>query len=133
MAGVDRRALRRAILTAAPWIADDERGPQAVAAGRCDRCGEHPRLLPTCGASGFEALCRDCGLELGDEAWCEGHRDDGDRARSWAMALPEDWAAAVVLFWVATGELRLDDQVLPPMSDPGVQAALGATPTSPEG
>lgn len=106
---LDRCALRAALLETAPWLADPDRGPRAVDAGPCDRCGTSPRLLPTCGPGGGRAVCRTCAFELGDDGWCEGHRDDGAAARAWAAALPERWADAVTLWWVATGEVRSDD------------------------
>lgn len=102
----DRRALRRALLEAEPWLAATEVGPASVDAGTCDRCGQAPRLLPTCGPAGFEALCRDCALELGDQAWCDGHAAEGEAARDWAAALPPSWGQTVTLWWYATGELR---------------------------
>lgn len=106
---IDRPALRRALLDAAPWLAATDVGPQAVTAGNCDRCGEQPRLLPTCGPAPYEALCGGCAEEEGDDAWCEGHRLDGRSARTWAEGLPDGWADLVVLWWVATGEIRLAD------------------------
>jgi hypothetical protein len=103
---VDRHALRRALLEAEPWLAATEVGPANVDAGTCDRCSEQPRLLPTCGPTGHAALCRDCALALGEEAWCEGHAEAGAAARRWAAELPASWAQTVVLWWFATGELR---------------------------
>lgn len=125
---LDRAALRRALVAAEPWLAADEVGPRAVDAGPCDRCGRRPRLLPTCGPGGFTALCRDCAEALGDDAWCEGHLDEGRRARSWARRLPDRWPDAVVLWWVATGEVRLAGEELPDTSawPHRVRAALGA-------
>ena len=104
---LDKRALRRALLDAEPWLAATEVGPQSVDAGACDRCDEAPRLLPLCGPAGAAAVCRDCGLWLGDDGWCDGHRDEGRAARAWAAALPSHWGDAAVLWWVATGEVRL--------------------------
>jgi hypothetical protein len=103
---VDRPALRAALLETEPWLGESHRGPRSVDAGACDRCRELPRLLPTCGPSGWEALCRTCALAVGLDAWCDGHRDDGREALRWAVALPTHWDVAVVLWWVATGELR---------------------------
>jgi hypothetical protein len=103
---VDRRALRRALLDAEPWLAAADVGPASVDAGPCDRCGDAPRLLPTCGPTGWAALCRDCALEVGDAGWCDGHADEGAAARRWAAGLPASWAQTVTLWWVATGELR---------------------------
>ena len=100
-----RRRLRSALLAAAPWLGATEVGPQAVDAGRCGTCDERPRLLPTCGPAGAAAVCRDCAVAAGDEAWCSGHRDEGRAARRWAEALPDRWADLVILWWIATGEL----------------------------
>ncbi|MEX2504301.1 MAG: hypothetical protein WD378_05590 [Egicoccus sp.] len=93
----------------APWLAATEVGPAAVEAGDCDRCGLAPRLLPLCGPVAWEAVCRDCGLALGGDGWCAGHEADGDQARVWAAALPDDWPPTVLLWWLATGELRAID------------------------
>ena len=122
----DRRSLRQALIDAEPWLDDTEHGPRAVTAGMCDRCGDRPRLLPTCGSAGFEAVCRGCAAALGDAGWCEGHRDEGEHARAWAEQLPQRWGDVVVLFWVATGELRLRREDLPHLPDEAVQAALSA-------
>lgn len=103
-----RVELRKALLEAAPWLDATEVGPRSVTAGACDRCGAAPRLLPTCGPAAFEALCRDCADDEGDDAWCEGHLDEGRSARGWAASLPERWGEAVVLWWIATGEIRGD-------------------------
>jgi hypothetical protein len=83
-------------------------GPQAVEAGPCDRCGQQPRLLPTCGPSGGVAVCRGCAAALGDDGWCAGHREEGAAARAWAATLPDRWAELVTWWWVATGEVRPD-------------------------
>jgi hypothetical protein len=111
---VDRRELRRALLEAEPWLAATDVGPASVDAGACDRCGDAPRLLPTCGPAAGGALCRDCALEVGDDGWCAGHADEGDAARRWASALPDSWAQTVVLWWFATGELRSVELPRPP-------------------
>ncbi len=100
-----RQELRSSLLAAAPWLGAADVGPQAVDAGRCGSCDERPRLVPTCGPAKAAALCRDCALAAGDDAWCGGHRDEGRAARRWAASLPERWADLVVLWWIATGEL----------------------------
>jgi hypothetical protein len=102
---LDRPALRAALRATAPWLDATDVGPRAVDAGTCDRCHLHPRLLPTCGPGVAGAICRDCAEELGDDAWCDGHLDDGRAARAWAAALPDRWEDTVILWWVATGEL----------------------------
>lgn len=80
-------------------------------AGSCDRCGQLPRLLPTCGPDGLAGVCRPCAQELGTDAWCDGHLDDAEAALRWAAALPPHWDVAVTLWWVATGEVRLETLV----------------------
>jgi hypothetical protein len=114
---MDRRALRRALRDAAPWLDEADVGPRAVDAGTCDRCGILPRLLPTCGPNAPDALCRRCAAEAGDDAWCEGHRDDGRAARAWADRLPDRWADTVLLWWVATGEVGWDATADMPKDD----------------
>ena len=115
-----RRRLRSALLEAAPWLAASEVGPQAVEAGRCDACDDRPRLLPTCGPDSPGAVCRDCAARLGVDGWCDGHQEEGAAALAWAAALPASWAELVILWWVATGEVRptarseMDTSVLPP-------------------
>ncbi len=115
----ERRQLRSALLGVAPWLAATDVGPQAVEAGACDACDDHPRLLPTCGPGGPGAVCRECAVRLGTDGWCEGHQAEGAAALAWAAALPPSWAQLVILWWVATGEVRaapwpeLDTSVLP--------------------
>lgn len=126
-----RTRLRTALLEVAPWLDASEVGPRSVVAGVCDRCGAAPRLMPTCGPTEYEALCRECADTEGDEAWCEDHLDEGRVARCWASELPERWGDAVVLWWIATGEIRHDVPMTgagtsPPGEDlgPAVRAAL---------
>lgn len=76
-------------------------------AGPCDRCRDHPRLLPTCGPAGHPGLCRRCALEVGDEAWCDGHRDEARDLLGWAAALPDHTDLVVTLWWIGTGEVQL--------------------------
>lgn len=85
-----------------------DRGPRAVEAGECDRCGQAPRLLPTCGPVAWTALCRDCAEEVGADAWCVGHETLGEELRAWAAALDDDWPTVCRVWWIATGEVRLD-------------------------
>lgn len=76
-------------------------------AGPCDRCGQRPRLLPTCGPDGLPGLCRSCARTLGTTAWCDGHQDEAEVALRWASSLPDHWDVTVTLWWVATGEIRV--------------------------
>lgn len=123
----DRRALRAALRSAYAWIDDPDAGPQVVDAGECDRCGRRPRFVPTCGPAGAEAVCRDCALEAGLALWCDGHADTGSAVLSALRSLPAEWDAVTRLWWVATGEVRLDTLVAvrDVRIDPGVEHALG--------
>ena len=103
-----RRTLQAALLEHAPWLGADDVGPRAVEAGRCGVCDALPRLLPTCGPAGAGGVCRDCAEHLADDGWCAGHLDEGRAARRWAAELPDRWSDLVVLWWVATGEVRAD-------------------------
>lgn len=125
--GLDRRGLAHALRRCYPWLGDTEVGPTAVEAGECDRCTLQPRCVPTCGPVAWTALCATCAVEVGDDAWCDGHRAEGAAHRDWARALPEGWPTVVRLWWVATGEVRADpDWLRLARADvvPEVQAAL---------
>jgi hypothetical protein len=104
----DRRQLRRALLAVEPWLGSTDWGPRAVDAGPCDRCGELPRLLPTCGPAAWPALCRTCASQVGLDAWCDGHQEEARQALAWAAGLPGHWDVAVTAWWVATGEVALE-------------------------
>jgi hypothetical protein len=126
MADVDRPALRRALLRRYPWLADVDRGPQAVEAGECDRCGAEARLVAPCGPpppNGFGsreggavgpdwALGRRCAEELGVDGWCDGHEQDAEVVLRWLAALPPEADDVARLWWVATGEVRLDPAIV---------------------
>lgn len=108
------------------WLPGAELGPGAVEAGECDRCGERPRVVPLCGPSGYRAVCAACAALVGERGWCDGHREDGATARAWAASLPPEWATVVRLWWVATGEVRLDPALLALETvPPPVRATLG--------
>lgn len=106
---MDRRTLRRVVAEMAPWTTDPDTGPAAVDAGECDRCGADPRWVTTCGAQPWPAICRDCLLELGPEAFCDGHREEALGHVAAARALPDDWATITRLAWIASGEVRAGD------------------------
>lgn len=112
MTSLDRRGLRGALLAAYPWLADPEVGPTSVEAGECDRCGHAPRFVPTCGPTGWAALCPACAGDVGNDGWCDGHAEDGRRILGALPGLPEEWDVVTRLWWVATGEVRLDTLVL---------------------
>lgn len=107
----DRERLRAALLARHPWVADGEVGPRAVEAGDCDRCGREARLVTTCGP-GPVALGRRCAAELGTEAWCEGHAEQAEAALAALSRLPAEADDVARLWWLATGELRLDPEQL---------------------
>ena len=121
--------LRRALLARYPWLATTDYGPQAVEAGECDACGAEARLVAPCGppppvvvrrAVGPAGrglgpdwgLGRRCTLALGDEGWCGGHHAEGAQARSWLAGLPDEVDDVARLWWVATGEVRLDPDLV---------------------
>jgi hypothetical protein len=101
----ERRRLRAALLEAEPWLGATDVGPQAVDAGPCDRCQDHPRIVPTCGPTLWRGLCRDCATTVGTAAWCDGHQAEGQAALAWVAQLPDHWGTAVTLWWIATGEV----------------------------
>jgi hypothetical protein len=103
--------LRAALLERYPWMSSTEMGPQAVEAGECDRCGHEARLVLTCGPSAALSLGRRCALAAGADAWCEGHQQEAEAALAWLAALPDEADDAARLYWVATGEVRLDPQL----------------------
>ncbi len=120
----DRRQLRSALSLAAPWLDRPDVGPRAVDAGQCDRCGQRPRLLPTCGPARWRTLCRECGLEVGRDGWCDGHAADAATWLAWARDLPPWWGDAVVLWWVGTGEVTTPPDGVHPDLPMAIRAAL---------
>jgi hypothetical protein len=123
----DRRRLRSALTELAPWLEHPDAGPRNVDAGQCDRCGQRPRVLPTCGPTRWRALCRDCGLEVGHAAWCDGHAEDGQQLLRWARDLPAWWGDAVVLWWVMTGEVAAPPAALHPELPARLRATVPRT------
>lgn len=109
---IDKPALRQALRARHPWLQATEHGPQAVDAGECDRCGAEARLVPTCGPIAWAALGRRCTIELGEEAWCDGHADRAASTLAWLAALPAAADDVARLWWVATGEVRVDPALL---------------------
>lgn len=108
----ERAALRDMLAARHPWLRNEEFGPRAVEAGECDRCGAEARLVTTCGPIAWSALGRRCAAEVGADAWCEGHVEEAERALAWLAGLPEAADHAARLWWVATGEVRLDPELL---------------------
>ena len=74
----------------------------------------------------WRALCRDCALDVGRDAWCDGHAADAHEVLAWAAALPSWWGDATVLSWVASGEVRGLPHHLDPTLPAPVRAALPA-------
>jgi hypothetical protein len=118
---VNRSALRRTLLARYRWLESDHIGPQAVEAGECDACGAEPRLVAPCGppparmqtrAGPDWALGRRCAARLGVEAWCAGHEEEAAAALRWLARLPAEADDVARLWWVATGEVRLDPALL---------------------
>ncbi|CAN5809756.1 hypothetical protein BH23ACT10_BH23ACT10_07980 [soil metagenome] len=120
-----RRALRAALRARYPWIDHDEVGPRAVEAGECDRCGAEARLVTTCGPSQWSSLGRTCAAAVGPVAWCDGHADD---AVAWLVhlgRLPDEADVVARLWWVATGEVRMDASTLTPLLDRALPDGVG--------
>lgn len=109
---IDKPALRQALRVRFPWLGATERGPRAVDAGECDRCGAEARLVPTCGPIAWAALGRRCTTELGEQAWCDGHGPEAAATLAWLAALPDVADVVARLWWVATGEVQLDPGLL---------------------
>lgn len=108
----ERERLREALRGRYPWLDEADLGPRAVEAGECPRCGAEAALVPTCGPVSWEALGRRCADEVGERAWCDGHADEAARALAWLSGLPDQADAVARLWWVATGEVRLDAEAL---------------------
>jgi len=53
-------------------------------------------------------LGRRCATALGADAWCDGHRQEAAEALAWLSMLPAEADDVARLWWVATGEVRLD-------------------------
>jgi hypothetical protein len=116
-----RSELRAALLDRYPWLADTEHGPRTVQAGECDRCGVEARLVAPCGPPPSSAvgqvgpdwaIGRRCAAELGVDGWCAGHAEEAQDALAWLAALPEEADDVARLWWVATGEVRVDPAVM---------------------
>lgn len=111
-AGIPPRAELRAVLLAHyPWLASPDLGPQAVEAGECDRCGAEPRLVGVCGPSAYRYLGRSCALELGAEAWCDGHAAEAETLLGQLASLDVSADDVARLWWLTTGEVRVDREL----------------------
>lgn len=108
----DRAALREALRLRYPWLDAVDYGPRGVEAGECDRCHVEPRMVLTCGPGAALSLGRRCALRLGAGAWCVGHAGEAEEALAWLGRLPDEADDVARLWWVATGEVRLDPGLL---------------------
>lgn len=109
--GYDRRtmaALRSTLREAHPWLDDSDLGPRTVDAGECDRCGGEARMIATCGPVAWAALGRRCAMRLGTQAWCDGHVREAETWLVRLAGLPTTADTVARLWWVATGEVRVD-------------------------
>lgn len=112
--------LREVLRTRYPWLDETDVGPRSVEAGECDRCQAEARMVEPCGplpdlavpATRDWALGRRCVAELGDDAWCDGHLAEGAAVRRWLARLPGEADDVARLWWVATGEVRLDPELV---------------------
>lgn len=108
----ERERLRTAMRARYAWLDETDVGPRAVDAGECPRCGAEAALVPTCGPVPWPALGRRCAQAVGAAAWCDGHADEAARALGWLAGLPVNADHVARLWWVATGEVRLDPDLL---------------------
>lgn len=108
----ERAALRDALRARYPWLDEERFGPRAVEAGECDRCRAEARMVTTCGPVAWPALGRRCAAEVGADAWCDGHRDEREQALAWLADLPDLADKVARLWWVSTGEVKLDPALL---------------------
>ena len=107
-----RGRLRRALLARYQWVADTEWGPAAVEAGECDGCGAEARLVQVCGPGSAQFLGRTCVLTQAEQAWCSGHAGEAALAVEWVDRLPSEADIVARMWWVATGEVSLDPQLV---------------------
>ena len=110
-----RRSLRQALRARYPWIDHDDVGPRSVDAGECDRCGREARMVTTCGPTRWAALGRACASQVGEDAWCDGHAAEAVAWLAHLAALPDEADMVARLWWVATGEVRLDAAAVDPL------------------
>jgi hypothetical protein len=130
---MDRSALRSLLLARYPWLSSSEVGPQTVEAGECDRCAAEARLVAPCGpppeglgAAGRVgpdwAIGRRCAAELGPDGWCAGHAEEAEQLLETLRALPDEADEVARVWWVATGEVRLDPALVGTMRRLGLPA-----------
>lgn len=107
--GLAARARLRSLLAEHhPWLTDDTVGPAAVDAGECDACGAEARMVMVCGPGPDSFLGARCALARGTSAWCDGHEPEATAALQRLASLPPEADVLARLWWVATGEVRLD-------------------------
>ena len=102
-----RARLRAALSQRFDWLSDTAFGPAAVEAGECDGCGAEARMVMTCGPGAGPYLGRQCLVEAGDDAYCDGHADQVRKALQYVAALPDDADLIARVWWVATGEVQV--------------------------
>lgn len=72
-------------------------------------------MVTTCGPTRWASLGRACARDVGIRAWCDGHADDAAVWLERLQALPDEADTVAQLWWVATGEVRLDPAVVGPL------------------
>jgi hypothetical protein len=112
MDAATRAELRRALKARYSELLGSQRGPAAVEAGECDACEAEARLITTCGPTPFRYLGRTCAASMGEQAYCEGHAADALETAGWLGRLPSETDLVARLWWVATGEVRLDERAV---------------------
>ncbi len=105
-----RARLRARLQAEYPWLGSSTWGPAVVEAGECDRCGVEARMIPTCGPDAPAFLGRGCLEGFGPDAFCEGHQDQLRAALTYVGALPREADDVARLWWLSTGEVRLEPE-----------------------
>ena len=72
-------------------------------------------MVTTCGPTRWSGLGRACALDVGQPAWCDGHADQAAGWLAQLAALPDEADVVARLWWVATGEVRLDPAAVDPL------------------
>jgi hypothetical protein len=107
-----RAALCQELRRRYPWLDSHVVGPRSVEAGECDACGKEARMVMTCGPGAARYLGRRCAQEQGEDAWCAGHLDEARQALRVLARLPGEADTVARLWWVASGEVRVDPAVV---------------------
>ncbi|HVM18999.1 MAG TPA: hypothetical protein VM307_03460 [Egibacteraceae bacterium] len=107
-----RARLRAELQRRYPFVTDDVIGPSAVESGECDRCGAEARVVSTCGPIAWPYLGRRCVAAVGASGWCDGHAEIAAQIIRTCAQLPDDADVVSRLWWVSTGEVRLDPDLV---------------------